>query len=220
MYPPRIGQSQVLTAVLLAGIILTAITSAFLWGMPLLEKNQDQTAVENTLSDFRKLSSGIESVVTEGGSRQVTVRLGSGAMQIDDANEMFTYQTATKGVYVSRKNWVPLNEDSLLGVNRTTGERDTGSYGIRGIDRFGVLIGQTDTAGSDYMTRYRIVYRYLKDPDTQQTYTVDLVPVGQDTVSGGGEHTVTFRQGETQREPGNGVDGGTLHRIKVLVEIT
>jgi hypothetical protein len=220
MYPPRIGQSQVLTAVLLAGIILTAITSAFLWGMPLLQKNQDQTQVENTLQDFRKLSSGIESVITEGGSRQVTVRLGNGALEIDDADNMFTYQTATRGVYVSTENWVPLNENSLLGINRTTGEREPDRYGIRGAHKFGVLIGRATDAGNDYLTRYRLVYRYLKDPDTRQTYTVDLVPVGQDTVSGGGEHTVTFRQGDRTTVPGAGINGGTLHRIEVLAEVT
>lgn len=217
MHPLRTGQSQVLTAVLLGGIILAAITSAFLWGMPLLEKNQDANAVRGTVEDFKTLSSGIEDVIKEGGSRTVTLRMGKGALRIDTDDDMITYQSSTKGAYVSTENWVPLNENDLNGVPDTS---FSSGYGIRGVDQFGVLVGKTTIAGEDFLTRYRLAYRPLKDPNTQQTYQIDLVPLGKDSVSGGGQRTITFQRGETTVEPGNGIDGGTLHRIQLLVQVT
>lgn len=216
MYPLRTGQSQVLTAVLLGGIILAAITGAFMWGLPLLEKNQDRNAVQTTLSDMKKLSTATEAVLREGGSRTITVNLGSGALRVDTSNNLLSYQTSSKGAYVSRENWVPLNENDLNGVPDTD---FASGHGIRGVDKFGVLVGKTNAAGTNFVTRYRLVFRQLKDPDTQQTYTAELVPVGKQSVSGGGQHTVTLRRGETNVEPGNGVNGGTLHRIQLLVQV-
>ncbi len=51
-------------------------------------------------------------------------------------------------------------------------------------------------------------------------YAVDLVPVGQNSISGGGQHTLTFQRGETRVEPGAGSTGETLHRIEILVQVS
>lgn len=212
----RTGQSQVLTAVILGGIILAAITSAFLWGLPLIEKNQDVQTAQETLDDFNDLSDVMEQVVQEGGSRSETVELGTGTMNIDTEDDMITYQTMHRGAYVSVGDWVPLNENDVQGVPGTDGED---GHGIRGVDRNGVLVGRAEPAGDEYFTEYRVVFRPLTDPGSDRTYQVELVQNGNLQASGG-QQSVTFERGETEIEPGEGVNGGPLHRIPLLIRVS
>ncbi len=216
MSPLRAGQSQVLTAVILGGIILAAITSAFLWGLPLIEKNQDVQTAQKTLGDVTDLSGAMEQVVQEGGSRSETVDLGSGTLRIDIDEDMLTYQTMHRGAYVSVGDWVPLNENDVQGVQGTDG---SDGHGIRGVDRHGVLVGRAEPSGNEFFTTYRLAYRPLKAPNSDQTYQVDLVEQGSLQASGE-QATITFERGQTEIEPGAGINNGPLHRIPLRIRVS
>ncbi|MDY6773716.1 MAG: hypothetical protein SVS85_00825, partial [Candidatus Nanohaloarchaea archaeon] len=122
------------------------------------------------------------------------------------------------GAYVSTRDWVPLNENDMQGVNRSTGLPSEG-YGIRGVDSPALLIGKARQSSDRFVTFYRVVMRRMFDPDTGQTYRIDLVKNGNLEVSGG-SHKVILRSGEDETETGSGIDGGTLHRQKVLVRVS
>lgn len=218
MSPARLGQSQVITAVLLGGILVAGISAAYVWGIPILQKNQDVNNAERSLDTLRQVADGIATVASDGGSRSVTVSLGDGTLSIDTDKEMISYRALTQGAYVSTQNWVPLNEDDMQGVNRTTGEPTTG-YGIRGADSPAVLIGKAQISQDAFTTFYRIISRRLFEPGSAQTYYVDLVQNGNLEASGE-EHTVVFQRDGTETVPGEGVNGGTLRRIRILIRVS
>ncbi|MDY6769481.1 MAG: hypothetical protein SVU88_00755 [Candidatus Nanohaloarchaea archaeon] len=218
MYSSRSGQTQVLTAVLLGGILVAGVSAAYVWGLPILQKNQDVNNAESSLSDLKELSRALESVGTGGGSRTVTVDLASGTLNIDAEQDLITYRTLTKGAYVSTRTWMPLNENDMQGVNRTTGLPDEG-YGIRGVDDPALLIGKAERASDGFQTKYRIVLRSMLETGTGQTYRIDLVQDGNLQASNG-QHTVVLRSGQEETETGAGIDGGTLNRQKVLIRVS
>lgn len=218
MASSRSGQSQVLTAVLLGGILIAGISAAYVWGLPILQKNQDVQNAEQSLSTLKELASGISTVATEGGSRSVQVSLGSGSLTVDPENDTVTYRALTRGAYVSTRQWVPLNENDLQGVNRSTGLPGEG-YGVRGADRGALLVGKAVRSSNAFTTYYRVVSRELLETDTDQTYLIDLVADGNLDASGG-QHTVVFRRDREVTESGAGINGGTLHRIRVLIRIS
>ncbi len=212
----RPGQSQVLSVVILGGIILVAIISAFLWGLPLIEKNQDVQSAQKTLDDLKDLSDAMERVVQEGGSRSESVSLGAGTLNVDTDENWIEYQSMTRGAYVSVGDWVPLNEDNMQGVPGTDAED---GYGLRGADRHGVLIGRAEPAGDEFFTMHRIAFRQIVDPGTSRTYHVQLIQDGS-LGADGGDVTITFERGQTEVLHGEGVDGGTLHRIPLLIRVS
>lgn len=216
MFPVRAGQSQVLTAVLLAGIIVAGITAAFLWGIPLLQKNQDVNEARKTLDSLRTVAQSVTSVGQEGGSRQETVPLGNGIIDVNTENDTITYIATTRGAYVSTRNWTPLNEDDMQGVPDTI---FADGHGVRGIDRPGVLVGQATPADNKFTTVYRIVFRPLKDPNGDQTHQIDLVQNGN-LRSSSGQAQLIFQRGQTQSRPGAGVDGSTLQLTEILIRVS
>lgn len=213
----RSGQSQIVTAVILAGILITGITAAYVWGIPILQKNQDIRNAQQSLDSMMRLSEAIASVAREGGSRRVTVRLGEGSLAIRPENETIRYQAFTMGAYVSTADWTPLNENDMQGVNASTGEITDG-YGIRGSDKPGLVIGRAEQADDRYVTFYRLIFRPLYNPDARQTYQIDLVSNGNLQASGG-EHTVVFRREDQVVDRGAGVNGGPLYRTRILIRI-
>lgn len=213
----RSGQSQVLTAVILGGIMISAITAAYIWGLPILQKNQDVNTIEGTLNDLRSVSDAISTVAQEGGARSATINLGKGIVQIDPVNDTITFRSTTRGAYVSTNDWVPLNENDLQGV---PGTAYADSYGIRGTDSLGVLAGKSRRVRDGFLTTYKIAFRPLKDPNSKQTYKVDLVKNGKMHAAGGGDHEIVFQKGQDEVEPGSGVQGGTLRRMEVRIRVS
>ncbi len=214
----RTGQTQVLTAVLLGGILVSGIAAAYVWGLPILRKNQDINNAEASLQSMRQLASGVTSVAQQGGSRSVTMNLGDGSLQIDPANDTVTYTAVTRGAYVSTQRWVPLNENDMQGVN-DDGALNLSEYGVRGADRPVLLVGTAAQGNDAFVTRYRIVSRLMEDPTSAQTYRIDLVGSGSLDVSGGSQEVV-LQRGETETVPGAGVDGGVLNRVQVRIRVS
>ncbi len=222
MNVPRRGQSQVITAVLLGGILIAGISAAYIWGLPILQKNQDVNNAQQSLATLEQVAAGLETVANEGGSRSVEVSLGTGSLNIDAENETITFRALTRGAYVSTSQWVPLNENDMQGVNRTTGEPvpiEDGGYAIRGTDSAALLIGRALLSQDRFTTFYQVILRPLYQTDSSQTYQIDLVQNGNLEASGG-QHTVVFQRTGEETEPGAGANGGTLHRIQVSIRVS
>lgn len=210
------GQTQVLTAVLLGGILIAGVAGAYVWGLPLLQKNQDINSAKNSLSSMKELTSAISTVAQQGGSRSVTMPLGDGSLRISPENDTVTFQARTRGAYVATESWVPLNENDMQGI----AEGGAGSgHGIRGDDKPGVLIGRAVLGDDAFVTTYRIAFRPMEDPTSGQTHSIDLVQDGRMDATNG-KHTVVITQGEEVTESGAGIDGGTLQRQQVLIRIS
>jgi hypothetical protein len=218
MYSARRGQTQVFTAVLLGGILIAGVPGAYVWGLPILQKNQDVNNAEQSLSDLKQLSNAVSTVATGVGSSTVTVWRSDGTLNSDAEEATITYRTVTQVSFVSSRLWVPLTENDMRCVNRSTGMPDEG-YGIRGVDEPALVVGRAQQTSNGFSTTYRVVLRDLLDTSTGQTYRVELEPDGNLEASQG-RREVVLRSGQDGTRTGEGIDGGTLQTQKVLVRVS
>jgi len=210
------GQVGVVTAVILAGLVIAGVTSALTWGLPLLQKNQDSRTLEQSLDSMRDLSEEIENIADRGGSTKFNINLGSGSLYMDEENNSITFTLKSRAAYVSTRQWVPLNERDTRGIP-LTGDED--SYGVVGQDREGVLLGKADRRGEDYSTRYVIYFREVDDLDTDTGYQVDLVSEGGSNTVSGGSRTVHISKLREETVQGQSKRGGNLVKKKVEINI-
>ncbi|MCJ7479335.1 MAG: hypothetical protein MUP63_04125 [Candidatus Nanohaloarchaeota archaeon QJJ-7] len=215
------GQTQVLTAVLLGGMLIAGVSAAYLWGIPKIKKSQNVNNAEKSLSDIKEVSRAIDSVATGSGSRTVPIDLGDGSLDIDTEKDMITYKTLTRGLFVAR-DWAPLNENDMQGVNSSTGLPSDG-YGIRGEDKpvlvIGLSSGSTGGESDLVTTTYRMVMRDIFDTGSSRTYHIDLVQNGNLDASGD-SHTIHLKSAGEETDIGKGVEGGILNRRKVMIRVS
>ncbi|MDY6770905.1 MAG: hypothetical protein SV186_03025 [Candidatus Nanohaloarchaea archaeon] len=209
------GQSQVVTAVLLGGILIVGISSAYTWGVPLLQKNKDVNKLQNTVSTFKKLEQEIESVAQRGGTGQIRFKVGSGFLRVSAENNTIIYTVTTNAAYVATGEWVPLNENDLAGI--AVAGRGEG-YGIRNQDKPGVLIANADYQGDNYQTTFKLVFRELQSLSSNKGYIIDLVGSGNLEASGG-THQIIVQQGDEVIEQGASATNGPLQKQRIKIRI-
>ncbi len=199
----------------LGGILIAGITSAYLWGLPLLQKNQDVDDLRTSLDRMKELSEAIDSISRRGGSRRISFNVGKGSLAVDTVDDTITYSVSTSAAYVSTGGWVPLNEDDMNGIRRI--DNGTG-YGIVGQDKPGVVIGRSRPEGENFHTTYTLAFRELVDLQARRGYEVDLVENGNLQVSGG-THDIVVRKDTNTVEPGESALNSSLVKRQVLIGV-
>ncbi|MDY6789537.1 MAG: hypothetical protein SVV03_06275 [Candidatus Nanohaloarchaea archaeon] len=212
----RKAQSGVVTAVIIAGILVAGISSAYTWGLPILRKQQDTEKLKSTLGTFEKLSNEIQKVARRGGSSKIEFDVGDGILKVNISDNAVVYSTITSAAYVSTQEWVPLNENDLNGIEEVGLESRTGTLGR---DKPGIIIGKADLQGDEYRTEYRLEYRQLHDPGAESTQLIELEKQGNLQVTGGQHQIIVEKGGEEIREVG-AVSGRPLKVQKILIRIS
>lgn len=208
------GQTGVVTAVIMAGIIISGVTAALTWGLPLLEKEQDVREVEETVDMMLELADEIETVAERGGSRTFDVDFERGSLVFDEEANSIDFAVTTNAAFVTTSEWVPLNARDVRGID-IVGEGD--SYGVAGRDRAGVVLGITDLRGEEYNTRLMIDFRELNDLETDRGYQIDLSVSGEDVLSSG-SHTF-YVEYEGEEVDGSSKRGGPLEKQTVSITV-
>ncbi len=215
----RKGQVGVVTAVLLAGIILSGVTAALMWGLPLLEKEQDVRVLEDSLDQMNVLSESIEEIAITGGSTTVNFEMDKGTMIINEDENMIEYALTTDAAYVSKDDWAPLNQREVRGLDFEGSQtvNDSESYGVSGADKPGIILGLADPRGDKFNTRYRLAFRELNDLDTDEGFQIDLRVEGDVSLSSG-SHTLYLESQGTETE-GISRRGGPLEKRIVSISV-
>lgn len=214
-YHDRLGQSQVVTAVLLGGILVIGVSSMYTWGVPLLEKNQDANTLEDTLSSFETLGSEIESTARRGGSSQLTFNVNDGVLRVNPANNSLEYSITTRAAYVSTSGWVALNDNNMRGL--VEGDYPD-QYGVQGQDTPGIIVARARDTPDGYRTTYKLKFREMRDVDSEVSYQVDLQEDGNLDATGGTKKIV-FSFDEEISDPGASSEGDELIRRLVNIRI-
>ncbi len=212
----RKAQSGVVTAVILAGIMVAGISSAYTWGLPLLQKQQDTDKLESSLQKMNNIAGEIRKAARRGGSSTIEFDLGEGFLDINVSDNSISYSTVTSAAYVSPDSWVPLNENDMNGIKEAG---LGGKAGTQGKDKPGVIIGKADLQGDEYKTTYKLKYRQLRDPSAGKAYLIQLERDGNLNAAGG-EKKITIEKGGEEVIEGGGVTGEPLVVRKVLVRIS
>lgn len=93
------GQSEIVGAVLVVGIIVGAIAAAYTWGVPLLTKSSDVNRVDFVKSVMTKASEKVMVVVREGGQTTLNVQIDQGDFTVErdkTGNYVLRYELGTE----------------------------------------------------------------------------------------------------------------------------
>jgi len=148
---------EVITAILITGILLGLVGSVYLWGVPLIEKNRDISLLESAEDFMHNLNEKIKNVATHGGREQIEIPLGRIYFESDVDLNVETKNT----IYVSEA-WIPLEKNEC-----------TKKKGIWGVDDQDVICVLSKEIGNEYETDYNL--KYINLTLGIKTYKIELV---------------------------------------------
>jgi hypothetical protein len=200
------AQTQTLSIVLIAAIVIAMIGLAYAWGMPLIQKRTTITEFSAAQNFILNLDSKITEVANSG-SGEFSLDIPNGFVRAigygfpDPENNSIILEFTTDQEMV-------INASSVL--IRTASFEEVGTYGE---SEPRVIILSSESLGTGYNMRMRLHYREL-DTETRG-YIIALNPVTQ---TGNREIRVSFDRNLVQ--PGNASNGGELVLTYVSVKLT
>lgn len=212
------GQTQAVTAVLTTGVIVGAVASAYVWGIPLIEKRQGQAEINSLESSVLEIESAIDSVSESGeGSREsVELDLQNGAVRVNSTGNYIEITAYASGAQYPINNWRLLRGSERRGLSM-----DSGQYAISGSDQAGVVAAKR-LSNSGSAIKYRVEFRNMQvsTPSGNALQQVDLQSSGSPRASEGVE-IVLLNDGKEFDRGNQGVDvqGRTLDRTRTIVDV-
>lgn len=213
------GQTQAVTAVLITGVIVGSVASAYVWGVPLIEKRQGQAELNTLESSVLGLESSIASVAGGGGgsSGAIELDLGNGEVYVNETGNYIDITAYASGASYSVNSW-----DLLRGENRQGLSIGAGKHGNKGTNSAGVVMASMASQSSSAIN-YRVEFRNLKTstPSGPQLELIDLQSSGAPQASG--EVEIYFSNEGRETDIGDqGVElpsGERLDRSRTVVEV-
>lgn len=215
------GQTPAVTAVLITTVIVGSVATAYVWGTPLLEKQQGQADLQSVEKNAVQLHSKISEVSNSGTgtSERIEFNSKSGAeLRIYEEENYITITTEAQQSPYPRDSWSLIKGKSLQNLSFGTGD-----YGLKSDDLPGVLaVRPVGSAGSTNM-RYQIEFRNIlaDSPTGQRLEKIDISSTGQSRAVD--DATLLISNEGTELDSGDQrVDlssGEKLERTRTLVEI-
>lgn len=176
------GQSDIVSVIMIVVISLGLVSSALMWGLPLIEKRQDTVILERTdkafdLNAANSLPRLIETVAREGGQAVFTLDTKGkwyldGETTGENTNSIrFTFVSSSYKVDQDI-GWIPLS----------TG--NPSSTGTLGVDEPSVIFSRTDKAQEKFNITYKVWFRELWNAAGTKGYKIVLFAEGTDTSTG------------------------------------
>lgn len=213
------GQTQAVTAVLITGVIVGGVASAYVWGVPLIEKRQSQSELQSVESTAVQLRDTIRSVSNEGSERssQLQLSLDSGRVEVNAEENYIDIVTFSDSSPYTKGSWSLIRGGSRQGLSFGAGE-----YALQGEDSSGVVAVKAQGGGSS-LIRYRVEFRNLRTDTVSgsELRLVDLKVSGADQASG----DVTVQLTNQGQEVDSGEDrfelssGDNLRRRRTVLEV-
>jgi len=213
------GQTQAVTAVMITGVVIGAVASAYVWGVPLVEKRQSQSDLQQVESKAVSLRDSIRSVSQSGSgsSEEVDLSLGNGRVEVDPRRNYIEFTSFAENAPYPVGSWRLLRGQSRQGLSFGAGE-----FGLQGENTPGVVAVQRESDSNSVVT-YRIEFRNLKTttPSGPILRQVDIQSSGAESASG--DVTVQMTNKGTQTDAGSDrytiSNGEDLRRRRSVVEI-
>ncbi len=196
------GQQEVLTPVLLTGIMIAIVASVYFWGMPLINKNKDTLYLKKSEIFMNDLADEIKYVASNGGREEITFDIPGTFRFFPDDNYIEMNITTDGTIYSSNGElWFVMPSSNVM----------NGEYGVWGKDEPYELSAYTRPLENKYMTSYHL--RTIPLCSGSRCYEIDLV--GNKFTVGGGNHKIIIESnGITEPQVINGNEF-TYSRIKI-----
>jgi len=212
------GQTQAVTAVLTTGVIVGAVASAYVWGIPLIEKRQGQAELNSLESSVKGLESAVDSVSNSGqGSREsVELDLENGQVNVNSSGNYIEITAYADGSSYPVDSWKLLRGSERRGLSI-----DSGYYAVRGTDEAGIVAAKR-VSDSTPTIKYRVEFRNMKvsTPSGSALRQVDLQSIGSAQATGDVEVVLTNEGKEFDRgDQGVETQSRTLDRTRTVVNV-
>lgn len=216
------GQTPAVTAVLITTVIVGSVATAYIWGVPLLEKRQSEADLESVENDILNVHSKIVQVSQSGQGTTERVELTEGdsgiQVRLNEDQDYIEITTESRQPKYPMDSWTLIKGKSLQNLSF-----GTGSYGIKGNDLPGVVGVRSAGGAGNIVLSYRIEFRNLMadTPTGEQLQKVDLVTEGR-TRSTGDVTLLLSNEGTEQDTGDNRVTlstGEKIERERTVVQI-
>jgi hypothetical protein len=212
----RKAQTEVISALLIVGITVAAVSVAYLWGVPMVQKGQSTSQIQEAEYLMNRIEAGITDVVQNGGQKSISLNL-QGPLEISEEENAIKYTIISKKAGVARTQWVPLNEDETFGIAITNQSRSVPVYGS---DKDAVLLAKSDVLGdSGFMVYYNLVFREVDDFNVLEGRITNITAAGNNKASGGTVNLMIRRDPQTI-SPSPSKLGGKLISTKILLSLS
>lgn len=204
------AQTQALTTVLITTVIVGAAASTYVWGQPLLEKQQSRSEIQQLERQAKTVYSTTNAVSRSGSGHrsQIELNIPEGSFEVnDEENYIEITVPAESSPYAS--TWTLLE-----GETRQNTSIQGGDYA--GEDSPPGVLAVRNRGGTQGTIDYRIEYRNVRDGDTLSR--VELRPVGSGR--GSGEFTVALTNMGSEIDSSYEISTGeTFELEKTVVEV-
>jgi len=208
---PRKAQAEVVTIVLISGIVIALVGVAYMWGVPLISK---RTAVTDFLSaeDFAvKLSDKIVDIANSG-SGEATLTIPKGVIRVidfdpddlrnPDKNSLVLETVVSQPLLLGNSVVLKTN---VLGENATYGEAEPRIINL-----------SSQSFGQEYKLIFKLHFREL---DTRnQPLKGYLIALEEGTITGNSQVAVSYAG--TEVKTGAAANLGNLVITKIKVDVT
>lgn len=223
----RRGQADIISAVLIIVLALGLVTTAYTWGIPLIQKRQDTAIVDRVKNYFNQnnansLPNKIEYIANNGGEETFTL----------DVSGFWVLHSCPQGELANCRDTTPENNSlefsffskvSNIAVGAGWVSLTTGSsaacppfIGIVGKDRSSVVCARADSVGDGYNITYKLWFRELDEPEGLTGYKIDLVKHEAGSYTSTGKSIRISRQSISQVSVGQKTL--IIPEIKILLE--
>ncbi len=192
---------QVLTAMLLAGVILAVSTSAYLWGTEILEKSRDQREFQRMEKLIRDINENIKEIARRGGRYEMEIDLpGDAELEIEDGplgsldNVTLSFQTTGRLMAEGRDITIvgtPGTEDPIT--------RDPD-----------VIVGRAEGRDNHYNIEFNLYYKNMTvegEPDNR----IGIDSTGRNSIRG--ERTTMIIERSEERD----INGFTVNVVELRI---
>ncbi|MCK5176317.1 MAG: hypothetical protein KAQ92_01200 [Candidatus Aenigmarchaeota archaeon] len=205
------AQSEIISYLIVAGIIIFTTGIAYMWGGPLIEKSSSNSKINMAESQLNQINNEISSILLNGGQNNIMLDI-DGELKIDVDTNSFYYSFKVPSTSITSLDWITLSGSNMWGV---IGTDEADGAGRLGKDDAGVLLVKSHPAGDEYFMDFRLAYRELDDLTTTGGKKVILILNGNNVASG--KTTLFIKRGEPYIS-GTAVYGGDL--VIVPIELT
>ena len=190
------GQTDIISVVIIFVISLGLVSTAYLWGIPLIQKRQDTALVDRIGKSFDKnnansLEKKIEYVANNGGS-DTFVADTDGIWQYNSTNNSLDFSFTAKASKIATAiGWVAVSSGN------------TNLNGTLGLDDSYIIFAKADIANSGlYNITYRVQFRTLWDNTQTNGFKIVLTNQNPSTYVLG--KYVRISRGTVAPDPSNG----------------
>lgn len=164
------GQQEILTSVVITGVLVGIVGTVLFWGLPLIQKSRDASVLENAEGFMKTLSGKIKFVANNGGKEQLFITVPGNIRFLPDGSIQLLMNT--QGTIYSTDAEIPLGRNEC--------SRAEGVWSVH--DPEVLCLTSRGIGTNKYLTTYRLGHILLR---TEGVASYKISMTGQE--AGGGE---------------------------------